>query len=352
MTTWSGFTNHLAIGYDVWTDGYDSYTPSINVYVQISVKCDPSFNFNDSETVVLSGSRAASWTFQNTLQANGVVAVGAVSIDGQGQNYGGGPTYTFHAQLNGVYLGAGPAIDFSYTLPARPTRVPNAPGTPTASAITATTATVAFGGSSDNGGVAIDDTWLRIATDAGFANVVWQDPVGTAQYSFNVAGLTPNTVYYAEDSSHNGNGWGPWSGVGSFTTDPYQLAAPTLTSTAPTAMHVAWGSPPTADTPTGWDLQVATSADFSSIVNTASSGTWGTSTDITGLSPGANYFVRVRAHTASGNGVFSPASSLKTLTGAKVMRGGTWVDAPAFIYRGGSWVSATVYKSRGGTWNL
>jgi len=349
MTTWSGFVNHLAIGYDVWTDAYDSFTPSINVYIQISVKCDPSFNFNDSETAVLSGSASGSWTFQNTLQANGVVAVGSATIPNQGQSYGGGPAYSFHAQLNGVYLGAGPAIDFSYTLPARPIRVPNAPGTPSFSAVLATTATMNWTGSTDNGGSGVDAYHLQVDNDATFASPI---------LSFNsnsgagLTGLSPGTKYYGRVQAHNGAGWGGYSAAGSFTTNTYQLAAPTLTTTSPTSMHVAWGSPPTADTPTGWDLQVATSSDFSSIVKTASGATWGTSTDITGLSPGTNYFVRVRAHTASGFGAFSPTASLKTLTGAKVMRNGSWVDAPAYVYRGGSWVSCTVYKYRGGTWNL
>lgn len=215
MTVFSGFTNHLRIGLDVATDPFNTFTPNINVYLTWTVQCDSSFNFNDSQTLVMTSPQGDSWTFQNVLQANQTIQFGH-TIFGQGQTYGGGPTYTMAAVLNGVFLGAGPSLSTTFTLPARPTRVPAAPSTnPIWSAVTSTTATVNFGDTTDNGGLGDTDTWLRIATDPGMSNIVWQDTVGTPQFSFSVTGLTPGTTYYAQAAIANADGWGAWSGVSS-----------------------------------------------------------------------------------------------------------------------------------------
>lgn len=219
MTLWSGFTNHLRIGADWWTDPYDTYTPSINVYIQISVGVDATWNFNDSQTVNLSGSAGASWTFQNTMGANGIAAIGTAVIGGQGQSYGGGPTYSFHAQLDGVYLGAGPALDFSFPLPARPIRPPGAPTAPGYGSITATSVVVGWAYSGDNGGSGLDADWLQLATDAGFGTIVYSN-IGGINLGRGVSGLTPGTTYYGRAAAHNAAGWSGWSGTSSVTLLP------------------------------------------------------------------------------------------------------------------------------------
>lgn len=217
MTIWGGFTNHLRIGLDISTDGYDTYTPSINVYLTWYVQVDSSWNFNDSETLVMTSPQSDSWTFQNTMGANGIRSFGH-TIFGQGQNYGGGPTYNFSANLQGVYLGAGPSFSWNWALPPRPIRPPAPPAwAPIFSSVTSTSFSVQWGGSADFGGSTPDQTWLQLATDAGFGNIIYSNFTGgfTHDSWWPVGGLTAGTTYYARAAYHNAAGWSGWSGTGS-----------------------------------------------------------------------------------------------------------------------------------------
>lgn len=347
MTTWSGFVNHLRIGYDVWTDSYNTYTPSINVYIQISVQVDSSWNFNDSQTVNMSGSAGQSWTFQNTMGANGVTSAPVVTIANQGQSYGGGPTYSFHAELDGVYLGAGPAIDFSYTLPARPTRVPNPPGAPGWSSISATQAIVSYSESTDNGGLGIDGHATHVATDSAFNNIIQN--VGTSPGGTWITGLAPNTTYWGRDFSHNGDGWSGASGVTSFATNAYKPGAPSWSNILPTTATVSWSAPSSSPAPSQFEIQIATDSGFTNLVKDMT-GNWTTSFSATGLAPNTAYYTRVRANSGTGWGVWSSTASMTTLSGAKVRVNGAWQNAPAYARVNGAWQTVTVKKRVNGAW--
>lgn len=212
MTIWGGFTNHLRIGADIWTDGYDTHTPSINVYVTWYVQCDSSWNFNDSQTLVMTGPQGDQWTFQNTLQANQIRTIGTHTISGQGQSYGGGPVYNFASNLQGVYLGAGPSFSYNWALPARPIRPPAPPAwNPIFQNITATSFYCQWGGTPDNGGSSPDADWLQLATDSGFGNITYSNIGGG--YARQVNGLVPGKTYYARAAIHNAAGWSGWSGT-------------------------------------------------------------------------------------------------------------------------------------------
>lgn len=217
MTVWGGFTNHLRVGADISTDGYNSFTPSINVYITWYVQVDSSWNFADSQTLVMTSPQGDSWTFQNNMGANGIASFGH-TIFSQGQSYGGGPTYTFSANLQGVYLGAGPSLSFAWALPARPTRPPSPPGAPVVSNLQSTSCTLAWGDSGDYGGLAPDSTTVHIATDPGMTQIVQDVFVGGNNLSRNITGLTAGTTYYAQSFSHNGSGWSSGSAVTSFKT--------------------------------------------------------------------------------------------------------------------------------------
>jgi hypothetical protein len=348
VTVWGGFTNHLRIGLDVWTDGYDSYTPSINVYMTWYVQCDSSFNFNDSQTLVMTSPQSNSWTFQNTLGANGYVTFGW-TIYGQGQSYGGGPTYHFGAQLNGVYLGAGPSFGWDWALPAKPIRVTTPPGTPSASGVTANHADFGWAFPGDVGGSNPDYTWLQIGT-TNFGNLVYdnQQP-GWNGRSLDI--FAPGVTYYMRTAAHNGAGWSGWSGTGSFTANSFTAGTPALSNVAATTLTVSWTAPGVSPAPTGYQLQVATDSGFSNVVQTLTHG-WATSVGLTGLIPGTTYYIRVRALSPNGYGAWSPAVSSKTLSGAKVRQAGAWKDAIAFVRVGGVWKQATVNKRVGGVWKL
>lgn len=349
MTVWGGFTNHLRIGLDVWTDGYDSYTPSINVYMTWHVQCDSSWNFNDAQSLVMTSPQSNTWNFQNTEGANGDTTFGW-TIYNQGQSYGGGPTYHFAAVLNGVYLGAGPSFAWDWSLPAKPIRVTSPPGTPTASSVTGNHADFGWGYPADVGGSSPDYTWLQIGT-TNFGNLVYDNQTpGWTGRSLDI--FAPGVTYYMRTAAHNGAGWSGWSGTGSFTADPFKAGTPTLSNVAATSATANWAAPGVGPTPSGYQVQVATDSAFSNVVQTLTGTSWATSRSITGLTPGTTYYIRVRANTPNGYGAWSTSVSSKTLSGAKVRQSGVWKDAIAFVRVGGVWKQATVNKRVGGAWKL
>jgi hypothetical protein len=206
------------------------------------VQVDSSWNFNDSQTVTLSGSVGGSWTFQNTMGANGTAAFGPAVIGGQGQNYGGGPVYTVTAVLSGIYLGPGgngtASVTSSFALPARPPNVPTNPGVAVDS-VTATSARVVVF-ASDGRGAAVDAYQTAISLPGGNWggwSQSWFGGTGTA------TGLQPNTYYECAAQAHNWVGWSGWT-YSSFTTAgtapsvPLNLAISNLTQTGARASVV------------------------------------------------------------------------------------------------------------------
>lgn len=348
--TWGG-NGTLRVGLEVWTDGYDTWTPSINVYIDVYVGSD-NYDYGDNQTIVLSGSVGATFNFFNDLPKvpNAVKYVGRATIANQGQSYGGGPGYSFHAQLSGAFNGAAPAVDVGFTLPPRPIRPPAPPSSnPAFSSITATSAVVSWGGTSDAGGSSPDADQLQVSANSGFTAIVRDSTQGGS--SRPVSGLAPGTTYWARSRIHNAAGWSGWSGTTSFTTQSFQVAQPTITNLNPDKLTLNWTAP-SGGTPTGYQIQRSTSSDFTANLTTITSTSWATSREITGLSPATTYSSRVRANTASGYGAWSPAASAQTLSGAKVRQGGTWVNAVVYVRDAGAWKLAKVYKRVGGAWQL
>lgn len=74
-----------------------------------------------------------------------------------------------------------------------------------------------------------------------------------------------------------------------------------------------------------------------------------TANDLT-LTPGVEYFVRVRAHNADGWGAYSPIVSFRTLAGVYVSDGTTWKIAEVYVSDGSKWLPAVVNISDGATW--
>lgn len=343
---WGGWSGHLRVGIEVVTTGYDTYTPSIDVHVRTFVQCDGSWNFADNQTLTLSGSIGATYNFYNGLQANQVLQTGTAVIYGQSQSYGGGPGYYFEARLSGAYNGAAPAVGVNFSLPPRPTRAPSAPGVPYFSQVGPTSAFADFSGSADNGGSSIDQYRIHVATDSGFSNVI-RDQVAPS----SITGLAPGTRYWVRAFAHNANGYSGASGASSFLTSSYATSAPTISAIGPDVATVNWVAPSGA-TPTGYEIQWAKDAAFTSGLQTYTSDTWGTSRGLTGLAPATKYWTRVRSKTSTGYGDWSAATSFDTLSGAKIRRNGAWVDAPVYARVGGQWVVAKVWKRVNGAWKL
>lgn len=435
---WAG-NSTLRIGVNIFTDGYDTWTPSINVYCDIYVGSD-NYDYGDNQTITLSGSVGGTFNFFNDLpKAPGAVKyVGRAQINGQGQSYGGGPTYTFSLRLTGAFNGQSPSGTWYFTLPPRPIRPPSPPGAPSAGSITGTGASITWGAPSDVGGSGLDYSWLQVGLTnfgsliydnqtpgwsgrtltglapgttyymraaahnaagwsgmsgvssfvtnafqvplptgsftASNATITWKAPgVGPAptgyelQHATNssftgattlsggwatsrtISGLVPGTAYWFRVRANSGSGWGAWSSAITQTTSSYQLAAPSVVVQAVTA-DLSWSNPPTSDAPTRYDIQVAQDANFTASLQTISSTTWANSRTVTGLKPGTQHWFRVRAGTASGMGAYSPATSVKTLSGAKIRVNGAWVDAIAYARVGGVWKQVLVQKRVGGAW--
>ena len=307
---WGGFNGHLRVGIEVATTAYNTYTPSIDVHVRTFVQCDSTWNFADNQTVPLSGSVGATYNFYNGLGPNGIIQVGTYVIANQGQFYGGGPDYSFTARLSGAYNGAAPSVTVGYRLPARPTRPPAPPSSnPAFSSITATSVFVSWGGTSDAGGLSPDADELQVSANSGFTALVHDSVQGGSSRS--VTGLAPNTTYWARSRIHNAEGWSGWSGVTAFTTSSFATGAPSVTGVAADAATVNWVAP-TGGTPTRYEVQYARDSAFSVGNQLISSTTWDTSRRISGLIPGAGYYVRVRSGTSTGFGPWSSATAFTT----------------------------------------
>lgn len=180
---WGGFHGHLRLGLEVWTDGYTWNTPSINVYIATYVQVDSVWNFNDNQTVTLTGSIGATYNFLNNMQANQVRHLGTAIIPNQGQNPNGGPTYNFHAQLSGAYNGAAPSVATSFWLPPRPPP-PNSPPYPPTLVSPAASAVV------DSANNAVTFSW------------VFSDPDGGGPTGYVLRARNPAGTWYRWDGTN------------------------------------------------------------------------------------------------------------------------------------------------------
>ena len=210
------------------------------------------------------------------------------------------------------------------TLPTVPAAYP----APAINSITSTGATVTFGTSPDDGGEAITNKQLQIATNSTFTNLVY-DNTSTAA-SVAVSGLSIATTYYVRTRPYNSVGWGNWSQISQFTTSavpPSQPVAPTVSSITQNSASAIWSAPSSGgSTITSYDIQIATNSGFTAGLVTANVATL--SKNFTGLAPGTNYWVRVRANNAIGSGSYSAATSFTTVSGKPTIVSSTNFPVP------------------------
>jgi hypothetical protein len=128
--------------------------------------------------------------------------------------------------------------------------------------------------------------------------------------------------------------------------------APTISNIQQTQVTASWNTPAAnGSTITSYQVQTAYTTAFTTGLATITSPTWGTSRTITGLLPGTNYYVRVRAGNDVGWGNYSVAQAFTTApSGAQVKVSGAWRQAQVSVKVSGAWRPATVYKKVGGTW--
>lgn len=347
---WGGWAGHLRVGINIWCDDPGPASTTVRVFVQAAVQIDSSWSFSDSQNMTISGPGGSwGWNWQNTLGPNGIWYSPVVELDNQPVSYSGGPTYTYSAVNSGNYLGVNASATWSLTLPPRPPSPPSAPSyNPVYDTILATSFHASWGQTSNANGASPDMDEFQLATDSAMTAIIFDQTVA-GRSDITVGGLAPGSTHWGRSRQHNVAGWGAWSGVTAVTQDPYQLAAPGVT-VGPTSAAVTWGDPPTSDTPTGYQVQAATDADFTNVTQTVTGASWAKTATAHGLVPGTNYYFRVRANTASGWGAWSTGTVAKTLSGAKVAYQGAWLDAVAFIRINGAWKQAVVLKHDAGVW--
>lgn len=132
---------------------------------------------------------------------------------------------------------------------------------------------------------------------------------------------------------------------------PGAPGTPVLTNALPTSIDAAWTAP--ADNGgasiTNYQVQVATDSGFSSVVKTVNAGA-SLSTTITDLTPGIEYWVRVRATNSVGYGNYSSSASEETLAGGRVWDGSAWRNCKVWTWDGSQWRLCRVRTWDGSAW--
>ena len=180
---------------------------------------------------------------------------------------------------------------------------------------------------------------------------------GTARVRYNFSG----SCYFGRDSSagdtYNGSGFnwsGALSGYVNYVESPAAPAAPTLGPRAGGEMDITWVAPANGgSTITGYRVEIATDAGFTSIVQTLNVGAVLT-TRATGLVPGVMYYVRVAAKnavtdTAGTTSVYSASSNAQTISGGDYFDGTDWSSVEGvFWFKDGVWRLVVPYEYRNG----
>ena len=259
------------------------------------------------------GSSISSWEFQRSTSSN---MSGAVSETNNGHIYDMGglaraTTYYFRVRCrNAVGWSGWSAVSSATTLQA----VPSKPSAPTLVSSGSTTASIGRGTSSDNGGSAITGNQLQVSTNSSFTGLVYNATALTSPV--NLSGLSSATTYWARNRTQNSFGWSSWSNTLQFSTGalaPSAPSTPSVSSITQTSAQVQWSAPFNGgSTITGYDLQVATNSSFSSGLQTFSVTTLSRTL---ALSPGTDYWTRVRAKNAVGNSPYSSSRQFTTVSG-------------------------------------
>ncbi len=202
---------------------------------------------------------------------------------------------------------------------------PSRPATPTISNVTSSSIQINGSAPADNGGAGVLEYQHQAATNTAFtAGVVTGSHIGPV---YNLGGLTPGQRYYARYRARNRRGWSAWS---TGTPNAFVgLPAPTLDSWAQDAfgrLVASWEAPSITTGLTGYRLQVARDAAFTSGVQNIDLGNVLTHA-VAGLAGGRNWYARVAALTAGGVNAYSAARSALLVLAAGDLDGWTRLGA-------------------------
>lgn len=195
-----------------------------------------------------------------------------------------------------------------------------------ATAITRNSAKITGLSVTDNGGQAPTDARVQYNTtpSATGATVKTNGSWGDV----TLTGLAASTTYYYRAAAANSAGWSAypasWKPFTTLSDAPDDMAAPTFTAVTNTSFQGNWVAPAAnGATITGYYYELASTADFATIVTTGT--TTALNKSFTGLTPGTKYWLRVRANATPNNGGFGSASQQTTgiapLSGMRVYAG-------------------------------
>lgn len=153
---------------------------------------------------------------------------------------------------------------------------------------------------------------VQVATDAAFTNIIANGTPATN--SFNYSAFTNFTNYHWRVRARNGANFGEYSTVFTFQT---KLAAPVVTNPLNNATGLAVAGNFTWNAVAGatfYTVQVSTNANFTTFVSNQTN-VAGLTLGYSGLNNFSDYFVRVKAHNADGEGDFT-VHTFRTILGA------------------------------------
>lgn len=182
----------------------------------------------------------------------------------------------------------------------------------TATNVTRNSFTVSGSSVSDNGGEAPSNLRVQYNTSQStsgaqvYTRGSWAAPT--------ITGLTADTQYYFRVAAYNSAGWsayGPWKSVRTLDDAPDDMAPPSFSAVDNTSMTVSWTAPNmNGATFTDYRYEVSLLDTFSLLVRSGT--TTDTFVELTDLTPGTRYYVRVRANATPNNGGWGVASQKTT----------------------------------------
>jgi len=223
------------------------------------------------------------------------------------------PATMYYFQVNafngtGTSAWSAPLVETTLPLPS----VPAAPTSLAATNITQISMTLNW---TNNELVApVDGFTVQIATDSGFTTNLQEFTVGAGVTSLDVTGLTANTMYYFRMDAFNVAGHSAWSTENLFaTTLPLPTAPSGLSATNVLQSSLTLNWVDNSDNEDGFNVQMASVSDFSTVLNTFTVGAGVTTLDVTGLTANTTYYFRVEAFNLGGSSGWSAPLSVTTL---------------------------------------
>jgi hypothetical protein len=179
------------------------------------------------------------------------------------------------------------------------------PGTPTGLALSAFTASGMTANWADTPGASSYE--IQYGTSSSFSGATGKTVTPS---TYAITGLTGGTRYYVRVRAKNASGVGAYTaGVNSITLP----AAPTslaLSAITPTGMTATWSKGPNGIEITEYDVTWANNSSFTGATTVTSTTT---TKALTGMSPGATHWVKVRAKNGNGVGAYSSVASTSSL---------------------------------------